>query len=139
MFSHFTTLCMKGLMWLKLHETVDLVKKKQNKSVVMKNFILCAAIIMLLFINVTSHKLKTQSPFWIGLSLVVLFFKEVLTTKQHKPSLNCFIYFIISFKYTLSGLKQFLATESTLKMMIYDITDWFKNNCNTHIGQYLKN
>ena len=56
------------------------------------------------------------------------------------------------FKGALSGLRQFLTTESPLTMMknaffdeegkfifkIYDVTTWITNNCNTHIDQYLK-
>ena len=65
------------------------------------------------------------------------------------------------FKGPLSGcLRQFLATESSLKMMknafyftskalfvlkifkvnfkFYDVTAWLTNICNTHIAQYLE-
>ena len=70
-------------------------------------------------------------------------------------------------KGTLSGLRQFLAAESPLKMMknafyftlnalsvlkifkffvfidkvnfrFYDVTVWLTNNCNAHIAQYLE-
>ena len=86
----------------------------------------------------------------------------------------------LDFKGAFSSLRQFLATESPLKIMIYfffynftlksllvlkkfkflsstfgyvekllhlkdkvnfeiyDVTTWLANNCNTHIGQYLK-
>ena len=65
------------------------------------------------------------------------------------------------FKGALPDLKQFLATESPLKMMknnkedrvnpifldkkdranfkLYDLTAWLTNNSNTHIVQYLEN
>ena len=67
-------------------------------------------------------------------------------------------------KGTFSGLRQFLAAESPLKMMknafyftlnalsvlkffvfidkvnfrFYDVTVWLTNNCNAHIAQYLE-
>ena len=62
-----------------------------------------------------------------------------------------FTLLVIMFKGALQGLKQFLITESPLKIMknafyfnlkaffVLNISkSWLRNNCNTHISQYLK-
>ena len=70
-------------------------------------------------------------PYWISVITKNCF----MWNKIWEDIFNSFWKYIDIF----SGLRQFLATESPLKMMkIYDVRTCLTNNCNTHIDQYLK-